>query len=118
MYHAVDGGTSVRVGMATQFPRKQGEIEHQYDHLVEKVKQKDGQSKRDEGVDAEIDHNYHVLDGPGNDYDDPDEQERETVYHILDGPTPTEPEHKTFQNRSNKVYPAGEFQLFKTESKF
>lgn len=86
-------------------PRKQGEIEHQYDHLIEIAKQKGGQSKRDEGDDGEIDHGYHVLEGPDNDYDDLDEQERVTVNHILDGPTPVEPELKTFQNGPKKVFP-------------
>ena len=100
-----DGGASVGVGVATQFPRKQGEIEHQYDHLIKNVKKKDGQKKRDEGIDkGEMDHDYHMLEGPGDDYDYPEEKERDIVYHILDGPTPTETELKTFQNRPNKVY--------------
>jgi predicted DNA-binding WGR domain protein len=97
----------VGVGVAKQFPRKQGEIEHQYDHLVKNVKKKDGQRKGNEGIDdeGEIDHDYHVLDGPGDDYDYPKDQERDDVYHVLDGPTPIEPELKTFQNRPNMVYP-------------
>ena len=100
--HMVDGGASI--GVTTQFPpRKQGELEHQYDHLIEVGKQKGGQSER---VDEEIgDHDYHVLEGPDNDYDDLDEQERETIHHILDGPTPLEPELKTFQNGHKKVFP-------------
>ena len=102
--------------MATHFPRKQGAIEHQYDHLVKKAKKQDSRSKIDEGIDVgEIDHNYHILEGPDNDYDDLDEQERDIVYHILDGPTPIEPELKTFQNTPNKVY-TGEF-FKKTKNK-
>ena len=55
----VDGGASV--GVATQFPRKQGEIEHQYDHLacehqydkpVIAAKPKKLQSKKGKGVDS------------------------------------------------------------------
>ena len=98
------------VGVASQFPRQRGEIEHQYDHLVKKVKKKDSQRKRDEGIDeGEMDHDYHELEGPGDDYDYPEEKERDIVYHILDGPTPIETDLKTFQNRPNKVYP-GELQ--------
>ena len=97
------------VAVATHFPRKQGAIEHQYDHLIKKAKKQDGRSKRDEGIDVgENDHDYHILEGPDNDYDDLDEQERDIVYHILDGPTPIEPELKIFQNTPKKVY-TGEF---------
>jgi hypothetical protein len=105
----------VGVGVAKQFPRKRGEIEHQYDHLVKNVKKKDGQRKGNEGIDdeGEIDHDYHVLDGPGDDYDYPKDQERDDIYHVLDGPTPIEPELKTFQNRPNMVYPG---ELPKTNS--
>ena len=94
------------MGMATQYPRKRGEIEHQYDHLVKNVKKEDGQRERDEGIDErEMDHDYHELEEPGDDYDYPEEKERDIVYHVLDGPTPIEPELKIFQNRPNKVYP-------------
>ena len=101
-----DGGAPLGVGVASQFPRKRGETEHQYDHLVKNVKKKDGQRKKDEG---EMDHDYHELEGPGDDYDYPEEKERDIVYHVLDGPTPIETEPKTFQNRPNKAYP-GELQ--------
>ena len=98
------------VGMATQFPKTQGEFDHQYDHLVEATKRKGRQNKRDEGAnDTEIDHDYHVLEGPDNDYDDlDDDHEQDGVYHILDGPTSVEPALNTFQNKPNKVY-TGEF---------
>ena len=84
------------MGGATQFPRKQKACDHQYDQPVKAAK-KGGQSKRDEGADAERDHGYHVLEGPlGNDiheYDYPAEQEGpEIVYHVLDGPTPVQEE--------------------------
>ena len=83
------------MGGATQFPWKQKVCEHQYDHLVKK---KGGQSKIDEGLDTERDHEYHMLEGPaaaGNDIDDydyPDEREGEIIYHVLDGPTLIEEE--------------------------
>ena len=100
----VAGGASVGVGVPW------GEIEHQYDHLVKNVKKKDNQRKRDEGIDeGEMDHDYHELEGAGDDYDYPEEKERDIVYHVLDGPTPIETDLKTFQNRPNKVYP-GELQ--------
>ena len=98
------------VRVATQFPSQWGEIEHQYDHLVKNIKKKDGQRERDEGIDeGEMDHDYHELEGPGDDYDYPEEKEKNIVYHVLDGPTPIETELKTFQNRPNKAYP-GELQ--------
>ena len=109
--HAIDGGASVggAMGVATHFPRKQEAIEHQYDPLVKKAKKQDGRSMRDEGIDVgENDHNYHILEGPDNDYNNLDEQEKDIVYHILDGPTPIEPELKSFQNTPNKAY-TGEF---------
>ena len=106
----VAGGASVGVGVATQFPRQQGEIEHQYDPLIKKVKKKDSQRKRDEGTDeGEMDHNCHELEGPGDDYDYPEEKERDIVYHVLDGPTPIETDIKISQNRPHNVY-SGELQ--------
>ena len=68
----VDGGASV--GVATQFPRKQGEIEHQYDHPacehqydkpVIAAKLKKLQSKKGKEVDSggKEEHTYHVLEG-------------------------------------------------------
>ena len=111
-FHAcyVDGGASVGVGVASQFPRQQGEIEHQYDPLIKKVKKKDSQRKRDEGTnEGEMDHNYHELEGLRDNYDYQEKKERDIVYHVLDGPTPIETDLKTSQNRPHKVY-SGELQ--------
>ena len=85
------------MGGATQFPQKQKACDHQYDHLVKAAKKKGDQSKRDEGADAERDHDYHVLEGPlrvdVDDYDYLAEwEEPEIVYRVLDGPTLVEEE--------------------------
>ena len=79
------------MGGATQFSTKQDMSEHEYDQLIQVVKKG---SNKDEGVDAETGHDYHVLEGSrdDNDYDYSNKQEEEMVYHVLEGPTLTEEE--------------------------
>ena len=87
----VDGGALV--GVATQFPRKQGEIEHQYDKPVIAAKPKKLQSKKDQGVNSggKEEHTYHVSEGPvpRNDNNskklDKTERKEDHKYHVLEG---------------------------------
>ena len=87
------------VGGATLIPKKQGEIEHKYDHLVKVVKQTErGQRKGYETTSLERNHNHYTS----------DKQERDTTYHIQDYLTPIKQRSKSFQNTPNKALLPGE----------
>ena len=104
------------VGGATKITRHRGEIVHEYDHLVKVVKQKEGQNKRAEVADPGSDHDYHILEGPDEDYADPEEQVRETMYHVPDDKTPVEQKFNTFHNKQIRILP-GEKHRFSTHIK-
>lgn len=100
IYHYSDGNNEI---MGSQ---KIGNTntDNQY-HLLS-----DAQEKKKEGVSDGI---YHIPEKPDDDedYEDPDEQERDNVYYVLEGPTPERETEDTGDDNVEQVNEAAAYEV-------